>query len=88
MIVVGVLFLILFPVSLIGYGAVLTWNYPVMKKRGLLTSYLAGFFVLLAIFTIFSISFTILDRPFLYAIMDTETGLPVFIGTVCDPSVK
>lgn len=64
MIVVGVLFLILFPVSLIGYGAVLTWNYPVMKKRGLLTSYLAGFFVLLAIFTIFSISFTILDRPF------------------------
>lgn len=30
----------------------------------------------------------ILDRPFLYAIMDTETGLPVFIGTVCDPTVK
>ena len=30
----------------------------------------------------------ILDRPFVYAIMDTETGLPVFMGTVCDPSVS
>ena len=30
----------------------------------------------------------ILDRPFLFAIMDTESGLPVFIGTVCDPTVK
>lgn len=29
-----------------------------------------------------------LDRPFAYAIMDTETGLPVFMGTVCDPSVQ
>lgn len=27
----------------------------------------------------------ILDRPFVYAIMDTTTGLPVFLGTVCDP---
>lgn len=24
----------------------------------------------------------ILDRPFVYAIIDTETGLPVFMGTV------
>ena len=30
----------------------------------------------------------ILDRPFLFAIMDTESGLPMFIGTVCDPTVK
>lgn len=30
----------------------------------------------------------ILDRPFVYAIMDTQTGLPVFMGTVCDPSVQ
>ena len=30
----------------------------------------------------------ILDRPFLFAIMDTESGLPVFIGTVCDPTAK
>lgn len=29
-----------------------------------------------------------LDRPFVFAIMDTETGIPVFIGTVCDPSVQ
>ena len=29
-----------------------------------------------------------LDRPFVYAIMDTRTGLPVFMGTVCDPSVQ
>lgn len=29
-----------------------------------------------------------LDRPFAYAIMDTETGLPVFMGTMCDPSVQ
>lgn len=28
-----------------------------------------------------------LDRPFVYAIMDVQTGLPVFMGTVCDPSV-
>ncbi len=27
-----------------------------------------------------------LTRPFLYLILDTETGLPVFIGTVTDPS--
>ena len=30
----------------------------------------------------------ILDRPFVFAIMDTQTGLPVFLGTVCDPSVQ
>ena len=30
----------------------------------------------------------ILDRPFVFAIMDTASGLPVFIGTVCDPSVQ
>lgn len=30
----------------------------------------------------------ILDRPFVFAIMDTETGLPVFLGTVCDPSAE
>ena len=30
----------------------------------------------------------ILDRPFVYAIMDNESGLPVFMGTVCDPSVN
>ena len=29
-----------------------------------------------------------LDRAFAYAIVDTETGLPVFMGTVCDPSAK
>jgi len=29
-----------------------------------------------------------LDRPFVFAIMDTASGLPVFIGTVCDPSVQ
>jgi serpin B len=29
-----------------------------------------------------------LDRPFVYAIMDTTTGLPVYLGTVCDPSVN
>ena len=29
-----------------------------------------------------------LDRPFVYAIMDTRTGLPVFMGTVCDLSVQ
>ncbi len=29
-----------------------------------------------------------LDRPFAYAIMDTETGLPVFMGTVCDPTAS
>ena len=28
----------------------------------------------------------VLDRPFAYAIMDTQTGLPVFMGAVCDPS--
>ena len=28
-----------------------------------------------------------LDRPFVFAIMDTASGLPVFIGTVCDPAV-
>jgi len=27
----------------------------------------------------------ILDRPFLYAIIDNETGLPIFIGTVMNP---
>lgn len=30
----------------------------------------------------------ILDRPFVYAIMDTQTGLPVFMGTVCDPTAE
>ena len=64
MTVVGILFLLLFPVALIGYGAALTWNYPGMDHRGLSASYLAGFFVLLSVFTVFSISFTILDRPF------------------------
>ena len=29
-----------------------------------------------------------LDRPFAYAIIETDTGLPVFMGTVCDPSAK
>lgn len=29
-----------------------------------------------------------LDRPFAYAIMDTQTGLPVFMGTVCDPTAN
>ena len=29
-----------------------------------------------------------LDRSFLFAIMDTELGVPVFIGTVCDPTVQ
>lgn len=29
-----------------------------------------------------------LDRPFLYAIIDAETNLPVFVGTMCDPRVK
>ena len=29
-----------------------------------------------------------LDRPFAYAIMDTQTGLPVFMGTVCDPTAS
>ena len=29
-----------------------------------------------------------LDRPFAYAIMDTETGLPVFMGTLCDPTAN
>ncbi len=28
------------------------------------------------------------NRPFVYAIMDTETGLPVFMGTVCDPTAN
>ena len=28
------------------------------------------------------IKFVICDRPFAYAIVDTETGLPVFLGTV------
>lgn len=27
----------------------------------------------------------ILDRPFLYMIVDTETGIPIFIGTMMDP---
>ena len=26
----------------------------------------------------------ILDRPFVYAIVDTETDLPLFMGTVMD----
>jgi serpin B len=30
----------------------------------------------------------ILDRPFVFAIMDSYSTLPVFIGTVCDPSVQ
>lgn len=30
----------------------------------------------------------ILDRPFAYAIMDSSTGLPVFMGTVCDPTAE
>ncbi len=30
----------------------------------------------------------ILDRPFVFAIIDTQTGLPVFMGTVCDPSAE
>ena len=30
----------------------------------------------------------ILDRPFVYAIMDNESGLPVFMGTVCDPAAE
>ena len=64
MAVIGILFLCLFPVTLIGYGSVLTRKYPGMEHRGLLTSYLVGFFVLLSIFTVFSIPFTILDRPF------------------------
>ncbi|MBO5577018.1 MAG: serpin family protein [Ruminococcus sp.] len=29
-----------------------------------------------------------LDRPYAYAIMDTETGIPVFMGTVCDPTAN
>ncbi len=29
-----------------------------------------------------------LDRPFVFAIMDTATGLPVFLGTVCDTSAE
>ena len=29
-----------------------------------------------------------LDRPFVFAIMDTELGVPVFIGTVGDPTVQ
>ncbi len=29
-----------------------------------------------------------LDRPFFYAIIDAETNLPVFVGTMRDPSVK
>lgn len=28
----------------------------------------------------------ILDRPFLYAIWDTEANLPVFLGTFTDPA--
>lgn len=27
-----------------------------------------------------------LDRPFLYAIVDSGTGLPLFLGAVADPS--
>ena len=27
-----------------------------------------------------------LDRPFLYMLIDTETNLPFFIGTMMDPS--
>ncbi|MBE6829798.1 MAG: hypothetical protein E7519_06275, partial [Ruminococcaceae bacterium] len=27
----------------------------------------------------------VFDRPFLYAIVDTQTKLPVFIGTVSNP---
>ena len=30
----------------------------------------------------------ILDRPFVFAIMDSYSGLPVFIGTVCDPGAQ
>ena len=28
----------------------------------------------------------LLDRPFLYAIWDTEANLPVFLGTLTDPA--
>ena len=28
----------------------------------------------------------LLDRPFLYAIWDTEANLPVFLGTFTDPA--
>lgn len=27
-----------------------------------------------------------LDRPFAYAIVNTETGMPIFMGTVCNPN--
>ena len=30
----------------------------------------------------------ILDRPFLYAIVDKETDLPIFIGIVEDPAAE
>jgi serpin B len=30
----------------------------------------------------------VLDRPFIYAIVDNETNLPLFIGTVYNPNEK
>ena len=33
---------------------------------------------------VLTVKTVVLDRPFVYAILDTETGLPLFIGTVAD----
>ena len=62
--VIGLIFIMIVPVSCLGYGELLTRNYPLIRGRGVISCYIVGFFTLLAAFTVFSIPFTILRRPF------------------------
>ena len=64
MIIIGCLILLLLPLSLAGYGKAVTWKARREDGWNIASRYIIGCFCMLSIFTVFSILFTIADRPF------------------------